>query len=98
MTINIITILGARPQFVKAAALSNQIRDQHLNFSLNEKIIHTGQHYSPNMSDNFFLDLNITKPFKNLGIGGGTHGENTGRMIEGIEKILIEQNPDGVVV
>ena len=81
MKINVITILGARPQFVKAAAISNQIKNQKKK-SLTEKIIHTGQHYDKNMSHQFFEDLNIPNPLINLGIGGGTHGENTGRMIK----------------
>ena len=93
--IEIITVVGARPQFIKAAALSNAFSDQLI---FKEEILHTGQHYSKNMSEQFFVDLNIPKPFLNLGIGGGTHGQNIGRMIEKIEEALIKKNPKGVIV
>ena len=90
----IITIVGARPQFVKAATLSRQ-------FSLldvNEKIVHTGQHYDPNMSEVFFEEMEIPRPAYNLDINGLGHGAMTGRMLEGIEKILMSEKPDGVLV
>ncbi|NCB84535.1 MAG: UDP-N-acetylglucosamine 2-epimerase (non-hydrolyzing) [Bacteroidia bacterium] len=90
----IITIVGARPQFVKAATLSRQ-------FSLlgvDEKIIHTGQHYDANMSDVFFEEMEIPKPTYNLDIHGVGHGAMTGRMLEGIEEILLNELPDGVLV
>ena len=90
----IITIVGARPQFVKAATLSRQ-------FSLlgvDEKIIHTGQHYDANMSDVFFREMEIPKPTYNLDIHGVGHGAMTGRMLEGIEEILLNELPDGVLV
>ena len=90
----IITIVGARPQFVKAATLSRQ-------FSLlgvDEKIIHTGQHYDANMSDIFFEEMEIPKPTYNLDIHGVGHGAMTGRMLEGIEEILLNELPDGVLV
>ena len=91
----IITVIGARPQFIKASALSREINK---NKNINEIIIHTGQHYDSNMSDIFFDELEIPKPKYNLGIGGGTHGQNTGRMIEGIENILIAEKPDYLIV
>jgi UDP-GlcNAc3NAcA epimerase len=94
--LKILTIIGARPQFIKASALSKTIKDSY-NF-INEIIIHTGQHYDSNMSKIFFDELHIPKPKYNLGIGGGTHGENTGRMIESIEKIILFEKPNWVVV
>lgn len=91
----IATIIGARPQFIKAAALSSALA---LNPDIREIVIHTGQHYDTNMSDIFFNELNIPKPAYNLKIGGGTHGQNTGRMIEAIEDVLIKEKPDMVLV
>jgi len=90
----IITVIGARPQFIKAAVVSNALRAR----GIQELILHTGQHFDSNMSDVFFDELGIPKPAFNLGIGGGTHGENTGRMVEGIEKALIEEKPDWLLV
>ena len=89
------TILGARPQFVKAAVLSSVIAEHS---DLNEIIIYTGQHFDANMSSVFFDELNIPRPHYNLGIGGGSHGQNTGRMIESIENTLIKEDPDWLVV
>jgi UDP-GlcNAc3NAcA epimerase len=91
----IITIIGARPQFIKAAVLSAALAKYK---DLQEIIIHTGQHYDANMSDIFFDELKIPKPAYNLSIGGGTHGQNTGRMIETIEEVLINEKPDMVLV
>lgn len=91
----ICTIIGARPQFIKAAALSAALASMG---SIQEVVIHTGQHYDSNMSDIFFNELNIPKPQYNLKIGGGTHGQNTGRMIEAIEEVLLKEQPDMVVV
>jgi UDP-GlcNAc3NAcA epimerase len=91
----IVTVIGARPQFVKAAAVSRVFRDYP---QLTEVIIHTGQHFDANMSDVFFEELDIPKPDYHLGIGGGTHGENTGRMIEKIEGVLLKEQPDWVMV
>jgi len=91
----VFTIVGARPQFIKAAALSRAI---NADGRLLESIIHTGQHYDENMSDVFFKELDIPAPQFRLNFGGGRHGEMTGRMIEGIEKILIDETPDAVVV
>ena len=89
------TVIGARPQFIKAAALSRVITSTS---RLNEIIVHTGQHYDANMSKVFFAELDIPAPKYNLGIGGGTHGQNTGRMIESIEQILLQEKPDWVLV
>ncbi len=90
----VITVIGARPQFIKAAVVSNAFRAR----GIQELILHTGQHFDSNMSDVFFDELGIPKPAFNLGIGGGSHGQNTGRMIEGIEKVLMEQKPDWLLV
>lgn len=93
----ILTIIGARPQFIKAATCSKVIAENK-NYDITEIIVHTGQHYDSNMSDIFFEELNIPKPKYNLAIGGGTHGQNTGRMLEKIEHILKKENPDWVLV
>ena len=89
----IITIIGARPQFIKAAVVSRELRKDH-----EEIIIHTGQHYDYNMSDIFFDELEIPKPDYNLGISGGTHGKMTGTMLIEIEEVLIKESPDMVLV
>jgi UDP-GlcNAc3NAcA epimerase len=91
----IATVLGARPQFIKAAAVSRA-----LSFSagMEEIIIHTGQHYDNNMSEVFFQELEIPKPAYNLGIGSGFHGLQSGRMLEAIERVLLEEVPDWVLV
>ena len=91
----ILTVLGARPQFVKAATISRIIKSKK---NLNEIILHTGQHFDYFMSECFFKELEIPNPIYNLGIGGGSHGENTGRMIEGIEKILLIEKPEALLV
>ncbi len=90
----IITVVGARPQFIKAATLSRQFKL----LGIEEKIIHTGQHFDANMSDVFFVEMEIPKPAYQLDIHGVSHGAMTGRMLEGIEKILIKEKPDGVLV
>lgn len=92
----LITIIGARPQFVKAAVVSRAFREHRPD--VREIIVHTGQHYDPNMSDVFFEELDIPKPHHHLGIGGGSHGQNTGRMIEAIERVIIDEQPDWVLV
>lgn len=93
MRVKFLTIIGARPQFIKAAPLSVELRKQH-----EEVLVHTGQHYDANMSAVFFDELGIPKPDYNLGIGGGTHGEQTGRMLEAVEKVMMETSPDVVIV
>jgi UDP-GlcNAc3NAcA epimerase len=91
----IITVLGARPQFVKAGIVTREII-KHKN--INEVIIHTGQHYDVNMSDVFFDEMQIPKPNYFLGIGGNSHGEMTGQMIQEIEKIVLKEKPDWMLV
>ena len=91
----IATIIGARPQFIKAAMVSHALDTQD---GISEIIIHTGQHFDANMSEVFFEELGIPKPTYNLNIGGGSHGQNTGRMIEAIESVLLKQKPDCVLV
>ena len=91
----ILTIIGARPQFIKAAPLSNYIAGLD---GVEEILVHTGQHYDENMSDVFFEEMHIPKPKYNLALGGGTHGKMTGRMLEGIEQILLDERPDWVLV
>lgn len=96
---NLITIIGARPQFIKCAPVSLEIKSTKNTLNpIFEKVIHTGQHFDKEMSKNFFDELDIQEPDYNLGIAGGRHGSSTGRMIEGIEKILIEENPNLVIV
>ena len=91
----IITIVGARPQFIKAAALSREFL-KHKN--INEIIVHTGQHFDGNMSDVFFEQMEIPKPHYNLDINGLGHGAMTGQMLEKIEKVLINETPEWVLV
>ncbi|NLO90185.1 MAG: UDP-N-acetyl glucosamine 2-epimerase [Clostridia bacterium] len=87
------TVVGARPQFIKTALVSLELRKRG-----REILIHTGQHYDANMSANFFRELNIPQADYNLGIGSGTHGMQTGRMLEALEKVLLQEQPDWVVV
>ena len=89
----LVTIVGARPQFIKAAAVSRILREQH-----QEILVHTGQHYDKNMSNIFFDELHIPKPDQNLGVGSGTHAKQTADMMVGIEKILMEECPDGLLL
>jgi UDP-GlcNAc3NAcA epimerase len=91
----ITTVLGARPQFNKAAILSTLFRKET---SVKERIIHTGQHYDHKMSEVFFEEMNIPKPDYFLNVTSKYHGEMTGRMLEGVEKILLEEKPDIVLV
>lgn len=100
----ILTIVGARPQFIKAAMVSrailahNQKQDTKHNNPVTEVILHTGQHYDDNMSRIFFDQMGIPKPAYNLHIGSGTHGDTTGRMLSGIEKVIMNEKPDWVLV
>jgi len=91
---HVITVIGARPQFIKASVVSREFEAK----GIVEEIVHTGQHFDANMSDVFFSELEIPQPAYHLGIGGGTHGQNTGRMIEAIERVLFEKRPDWVLV
>jgi UDP-GlcNAc3NAcA epimerase len=89
----ILSVVGARPQFIKAAAVSNILREEH-----NEILIHTGQHYDENMSSIFFDELKIPKPNYNLAIGSNGHGTQTGNMLIKLEQIYLKENPDLVLV
>ena len=93
----IITIIGARPQIIKSAAISRAIKN-HFSNTMVEKIVHTGQHYDENMSKVFFEELEIPLPNHNLNVGSGSHGVQTAKMIEGLEEIFITEKPDGVLV
>ena len=89
----ILTVVGARPQFIKAAVVSRLLRQQ-----AQEVLVHTGQHYDYNMSDIFFEELDIPKPDYNLGISGGSHGAMTGKMLASIEEVLLKERPDKLLV
>lgn len=91
----IVSIVGARPQFIKAAVVSRVLR---ANPAIKELLLHTGQHYDENMSDIFFRELSIPEPDYNLEVGSGSHARQTGAMLQGIEDILINEKPDWVLV
>lgn len=91
----ILTILGARPQFIKASVVSAALADQA---NMQEIVVHTGQHFDANMSYVFFAELGMAKPAYHLDIHGGNHGDMTGRMLIGIEKVLLDEKPDAVLV
>jgi len=93
----IVTIIGARPQFIKAAVLSRYIRN-NLSLGITEILVHTGQHYDQNMSDVFFEEMDIPQPDINLHVGSGNHGKATGLMLERIEDVILERKPDAVLV
>lgn len=93
----IVTIIGARPQIIKAAALSRAIRNRYAD-QVQEVIVHTGQHYDENMSEVFFDELQIPRPDYNLHVGSASHGVQTARMTEGIEEILLKEKPDCIVL
>ncbi len=94
MAYKILTVVGARPQFIKAAAVSRAFKK---NLDLTEVLVHTGQHFDADMSDVFFEELDIPTPSYNLKINGGGHGKMTGAMLEGLEKIMLEEKPDLVM-
>lgn len=89
----VVTVVGARPQFIKAAAVSRKLRQEN-----EEILVHTGQHYDANMSDVFFEEMHIPRPDYNLQISGGSHGEMTGRMLMELEKLLIKEAPDAALL
>jgi UDP-GlcNAc3NAcA epimerase len=91
----VVTVLGARPQFIKASVVSHAIR---AGSGLREVLIHTGQHFDRNMSDVFFEELEMERPAYQLDIHGGTHGAMTGRMLEQVEAVLLAEKPDAVLV
>src|SRR5207249_11867920 len=91
--LKIASIVGARPQFIKAAPVSREIRQHH-----EEILIHTGQHYDENMSDVFFEILDIPRPNYNLGVGSASHGRQTADMMRGLEDVLEKERPDFVLV
>ncbi|MBI5667350.1 MAG: UDP-N-acetylglucosamine 2-epimerase (non-hydrolyzing) [Chloroflexi bacterium] len=89
----IMTIVGARPEFIQTAPVTKAIRRRHT-----EILVHTGQHYDDNMSSVFFADLGIPEPEYNLGVGGGSHAEQTGQMLIRLEQVMQREQPDGVLV
>ena len=91
----ILTIIGARPQFIKASVVSKAIQETE---GLTEVLVHTGQHFDANMSDVFFEQLGIPRPHYQLNINSGSHGDMTGRMLIEIEKVLLQEKPDWVLV
>lgn len=93
----ILTVIGARPQIIKAAAISRAVRERCAD-EVTEKILHTGQHYDENMSAVFFDELGIPQPDYNLGVGSGRHGEQTAKMIAGIEAVLMQEHFDGILL
>lgn len=95
--LTLLTIIGARPQIIKAAALSRAIANRFAQ-TVTEKILHTGQHYDENMSGGFFGELGIPAPDYNLHVGSGKHGEQTAKMIQGIEQVLCDEHFDGMVL
>ncbi len=89
----IVTVVGARPQFIKAAVVSHVLRKKH-----QEVLVHTGQHFDYNMSEQFFKELDIPDPDYNLGVSGGTHAQMTGKMMIAIEEVLMKEQPDWLLV
>jgi UDP-GlcNAc3NAcA epimerase len=95
--IKLLNIVGARPQIIKASAISRAIK-KHFSKQITEVLVHTGQHYDKELSDVFFDELELNKPGYNLGVGSAGHGRQTSMMITGIEEILIKEKPDCVVL
>src|SRR5512137_2039267 len=95
--VKIINLVGARPQIIKASAISRAIK-QHFSEKIDEIIVHTGQHYDREMSQVFFEELEIRRPHYNLGVGSARHGKQTGLMITGIEDVLLTEKPDCLII
>ena len=95
--IKLLTVIGARPQIIKAAAISRAVKNSFAG-QIEEKILHTGQHYDANMSQVFFDELGIPAPDYNLGVGSGSHGVQTAKMISGIEEVLTSEHFDGIIL
>jgi len=93
----ILTIVGARPQFIKAAAISHVIKEKYPD-SISEDILHTGQHYDDSMSGRFFDELDIPRPKYNLGVGSAPHGAQTATMLKNIEEVILSNTYDGIIV
>ncbi len=93
----LVTVIGARPQFIKAAVLSRLIREAYAD-RLDEYLVHTGQHYDHSMSDIFFEQMRIPRPDRNLEIGSASHGRQTGEMLAAVEETLLSRRPDWVLV
>ena len=91
----IVTVIGARPQFVKAATVSRALKAHP---TVREVLVHTGQHYDANMSDVFFAELDMAVPDHFLGVGSGLHGDQTGRILAAVEKVLVDEAPDCLLV
>ena len=99
--IKIVTVVGARPQFIKAGAVCRAIaafNEQHPDSGIDEIIVHTGQHYDRNMSGAFFDELKIPPPAVNLQVGSGPHGQQTAAMLERLEKVFLDEQPDWVLI
>jgi UDP-GlcNAc3NAcA epimerase len=94
----ILSIVGARPQFVKMAVVCHWLRREAAGASIEHRIVHTGQHYDPNMSEVFFSELGIPAPDSHLGVGSGSHGAQTGEMIKRLETVVMDQRPDYVLL
>lgn len=95
--IKIVNLVGARPQIIKASAISRSIKNLHQG-KINEIIVHTGQHYDRELSQVFFEELEINKPHYNLGVGSARHGRQTGLMITGIEEVMLTEKPDCLII
>src|SRR5207245_178043 len=87
-SLRVLTVVGARPQFIKAMPVSRALRAKH-----QEILVHTGQHYDDTMSDIFFRELALPAPYRNLGVGSGTHGVQTGRMMIELEPLMEAERP-----
>lgn len=92
--IKVLSVVGARPQFIKAAPVGRAL----LSAGIEDVLVHTGQHYDPAMSDVFFSELGIEEPRYNLGVGSGAHGAQTGAMLGGIEEVIVQEKPDWVLI